>query len=248
MIEKDWYKNWFASPYYHQLYQNRNEKEALQFIAKLIAFLQPNITSKMIDIACGKGRHSKALADMGYDVTGIDLSSPSIADAKQFEHKKLHFVTHDMRLPFRSNYFDVAFNLFTSFGYFETQQEHDDALHTMAACIKNNGIFVLDYLNINLHENEEKNIQIKQIEDTIFHITKWNDEHYFYKRIQIETNKNDTLQELFTERVAKFNLPLFTTMLQQQNLFIENVFGDYLLNAFNETTSPRLIIVARKKN
>ena len=98
MAQPAWFKDWFNSHYYHLLYQHRDEEEANRFIHTLINYLQPQKGSKMVDIACGKGRHSKALADMGFDVTGIDLSLASIEFAKQDENEHLHFYQHDMRL------------------------------------------------------------------------------------------------------------------------------------------------------
>jgi len=89
---QQWFKDWFNSHYYHLLYQNRDEQEALDFIQKLIAHLNPMPAAKMLDVACGKGRHSKALADYGFDVTGIDLSEESIAEAKEQEADNLHFI------------------------------------------------------------------------------------------------------------------------------------------------------------
>ena len=121
MPDKAWYKDWFNSHYYHLLYQHRDEEEALLFINRLIQYLQPPKGSTMVDVACGKGRHSKALADMGFDVTGIDLSAASIEEAKQDEDEHLHFYQHDMRLPFWINYYHYAFNFFTSFGYFSSR-------------------------------------------------------------------------------------------------------------------------------
>ena len=106
MPVKDWYKDWFNSHYYHLLYQHRDEEEALEFIHTLIQYLKPPPSSTMVDIACGKGRHSKALAEMGFEVTGIDLSAASIDEALQDENERLHFYQHDMRLPFWINYFE----------------------------------------------------------------------------------------------------------------------------------------------
>jgi 2-polyprenyl-3-methyl-5-hydroxy-6-metoxy-1,4-benzoquinol methylase len=81
-MQKSWFKDWFNSHYYHLLYQHRDEEEALSFIQRLILHLHPSPGAKMLDVACGKGRHSKALADNGFDVTGIDLSEESIIEAK----------------------------------------------------------------------------------------------------------------------------------------------------------------------
>ena len=127
-----WYKDWFNSVFYHKLYFERDQKEAKEFIQRLIHFLEPQSNARMLDVACGRGRYSLILAEMGYDVTGIDISFDSIRYAKQFEKENLSFYQHDMRLPFWINYFDHAFNFFTSFGYFATRREHDDAMRTIA--------------------------------------------------------------------------------------------------------------------
>src|SRR5215207_10157301 len=130
--ENQWFRQWFDSPYYHQLYFNRDEQEATAFLNQLIDHLQPRPGSFMLDVASGRGRHSKILAAKGFDVTGIDLSISSINEAKKYESDNLHFFQHDMRLPFRINYFDIVFNLFTSFGYFGTERENDNVIRTMA--------------------------------------------------------------------------------------------------------------------
>ncbi len=56
-----WFKDWFNTPYYHQLYFKRDDKEAAAFIDKLIGYLKPPANAKMLDVACGKGRHSLQL-------------------------------------------------------------------------------------------------------------------------------------------------------------------------------------------
>ena len=86
-----WYKNWFGSPYYRLLYQNRDEQEAQAFVEKLIALLQPAAGSRMLDIACGEGRHARQLAGHGYDVVGIDISGECIQEAKAWEAPNLTF-------------------------------------------------------------------------------------------------------------------------------------------------------------
>src|SRR4051812_12049851 len=196
MAERSWFKDWFNSPYYHMLYQHRDDTEALNFIKKIIEFLRPKPNSTMLDVACGKGRHSKALADMGFDVTGIDLSPESIAEAKKYEAGNLHFFEHDMRLPFRINYYDYAFNLFTSFGYFKTDREHNNAIRTIASSIKNDGLLLIDYLNVRYAETQLKASDTKNVAGVVFHINKWHDEKHLYKQIQVE-DKGAPLQDLY---------------------------------------------------
>lgn len=246
MPDKAWYKDWFNSHYYHILYQYRDDDEALQFIHRLIQYLKPPPGSTMIDVACGKGRHSRVLADMGFDVTGIDLSAASINEAKKTEDDHLHFYQHDMRLPFWINYYQYAFNFFTSFGYFKTRREHDNAIRTIAQSLTVNGIFVIDYLNVHYEEERLQKLLTTTIEGVTFHITKWQDEEHFFKQIQVTDTENKTLKHLYTERVAKFSLGDFTDMLAYQGMQVQEVFGDYQLNRYDVKNSPRMIIVARK--
>jgi len=245
MPENAWFKDWFNSSYYHLLYQHRDETEATRFVQNIVTYLHPAANSTMLDIACGKGRHSKALADMGFDVTGIDLSPESIEEAKRSENDRLHFYVHDMRLPFRINYYHFAFNLFTSFGYFKTNREHHNAIRTMAGSLQNNGILVIDYLNVQYSEAVLKSNEVKSMGEVQFHINRWHDATHFYKQIAVAEN-NQPLQHLYTERVAKFSLADFTEMLSPQHMQVLNVFGDYDLGKYDAAQSPRLIIVAKK--
>ena len=247
MSDKAWYKDWFNSHYYHLLYQHRDDEEALQFIETLIRYLAPPKDCTMVDIACGKGRHSKALADMGFDVTGIDLSAASIAEAKKDEDEQLHFFQHDMRLPFWINYFCYAFNFFTSFGYFRTRREHDNAIRTIAQSLVPGGIFVIDYLNVHYSEERMEKSFTTTLEGITFHITKWQDAEHFFKQIQVTDEAHKTPQHLYTERVAKFSLGDFTEMLAFQGMQVQEVFGDYKLGRYDIQNSSRMIIVAKKK-
>lgn len=247
MPGKSWFKDWFNSDYYHLLYQHRDEQEAMAFIQALIVYLGPALGSTMVDVACGKGRHSKALADMGFDVTGIDLSAASIEEAQKDEGEHLHFYQHDMRLPFRINYFDFAFNFFTSFGYFRTRREHDNAIRTIAQSLKPGGIFVIDYLNVHYTEERLEKSFVTTMDGITFHITKWQDEYHFFKQIQVSDTASNAPKHLYTERVAKFSLGDFTDMLSYQGMQVQEVFGDYQLGHYDLRKSPRMIIVAKKK-
>ncbi|MFT3681496.1 MAG: class I SAM-dependent methyltransferase [Ferruginibacter sp.] len=245
MENAPWFKDWFNSPYYHQLYFNRDEREAAAFIDKLIDYLHPASGASMLDVACGKGRHSIHLAEKNFDVTGIDLSEDSIAEALQHETGNLHFYRHDMRLPFWINYFDFAFNFFTSFGYFNTRREHDNAIRTIAQSLKNNGCFVMDYLNVHYAEDHLVHQFDKEIDDINYFITKWFDETHFYKKIVVE---DERLKEplIYTEKVAKFSLGDFTEMFAYQGLQIQEVFGDYNFSSYDVKKSPRLLMIAKK--
>jgi len=242
---KPWFKDWFNSPYYHQLYFKRDKEEATKFINKLIEYLKPGKESLMLDVACGRGRHSRILAALGFDITGIDLAVESIKEAKKYETESLHFFVHDMRLPFWINYFDYAFNFFTSFGYFNTRREHDNSIRTIAQSIKPGGIFVLDYLNAHYAEDHLVHKSELKIDEVTYFITKWFDENHFYKKIIVE---DETLEKPIEhqEKVAKFSLGDFTEMLAYHQLQVQEVFGDYSFNSYHVRNSPRMVIISKK--
>jgi len=247
MAEKSWYIDWFNSPFYHKLYFERDEEEARSFICALVDQLQPAPGSRMLDVACGRGRHSKMLASLGFNVTGFDISPDSIAYAKQsVQDDNPDFYIHDMRLPFWGNYFDYAFNFFTSFGYFKTRREHDNAIRNISRSLKPGGTFVIDYLNVHYAEDHLIYSEEKKINDAVYSINRWHDEDHFYKKIMVN---DPSLKEPYncTEEVAKFSLGDFTDMLSFQAMQVKEVFGDYKLNPYDVKKTPRLIIIAEKK-
>ena len=132
----EWFETWFDSEYYHKLYKNRDDEEAEQFINNLITNLQLNSNSNILDLACGKGRHSIFLNNLGFKTVGVDLSPKSIAFARKFNNPNLHFEVRDMRKSFCKGQFDAIFNLFTSFGYFESKTENIEVLIAIENMLK----------------------------------------------------------------------------------------------------------------
>ena len=201
----------------------------------------------MLDVACGRGRHSIHLASKGFDVTGIDLSEDSIKEALKYETENLHFYQHDMRLPFWINYFDYAFNFFTSFGYFNTRREHDNSIRTIAQSLKQHGCFVLDYLNVHYAEDHLIHQSSKEIDGVNYIITKWFDETHFYKKIIVEDEEmEEPLQ--YTEKVTKFSLGDFTEMFAYHGLQIQEVFGDYNLGNYDIKEIAEVDCYCKKRN
>ena len=242
-MQRKWFQYWFNSPFYHILYSQRNDEEAEYLIDNLSAFLKPPANSRILDIACGRGRHSIYLNKKGYDVTGIDLSEQSIKYAQQFEQKNLHFFVHDMRKLAFINYFDIALNLFTSFGYFETEKEHVNALKSFRKGIKVDGTLVIDYFNTQKILKNLTNQEIKIVEGIEFHLHKFVSEGKIIKHINFE-HKAKTYA--FEERVQAFTLEDFQRMCVKSGLHIQNIFGSYGLDPYDEIKSDRLILVCTK--
>ncbi len=235
----EWFQNWFDTPYYHLLYDHRNENEAEFFMKNLIRFLDLKKGDKILDLPCGKGRHSLFLNTQGFDVTGADLSKNSINAAKNFGNENLKFTIHDMRDPLSGKY-KAIFNLFTSFGYFNDEQTNVKVLENFKNAILMNGHVVIDFLNIKKVEKElipEQKFTKNGIE---FHITKIIKNDFLIKDIYFNTND---MEHHFTEKVQCLTLEKMKEFAKIANFKVEHVFGDYNLSSFDEYHSERLILV-----
>lgn len=241
--KKEWFESWFDSPYYHVLYKERNEKEAQSLLDHLIHFLKPVPGATILDVACGKGRHSLYLYQKGFTVTGFDLSPENIEHNKQFENDRLSFFKHDMREVFRRNYFDYVFNLFSSFGYFEKENENAKTIFANAASLKPGGTLVLDYMNSLKVQNTLIPDQQKTIDGITFHISKKIEHGNVIKRVKFYDRGED---HEFFERVFLFSRKDFEKYFADAHLHVTDVFGDYELNPFDENKSDRLILIAKK--
>ena len=238
-----WYKEWFNTPYYHTLYKDRNDKEAQKFITNLSKVLNFNKHSKILDLACGKGRHSLYLNKLGYDVCGEDLSENSINYAKQFENSTLKFRVRNI-LDQENSHYDAVLNLFTSFGYFNTQKEDLKALENIKHNLKPDGIGVIDFMNCqkvikNLVQTEEK-----EINGILFQIRREIIDGFIQKHITFVT-ENKSFN--YTEKVKIITLIDFQKLFDKAGLTILNTFGNYNLEPFNVDTANRLILVFKKK-
>lgn len=171
--ERSWYEDWFNSPYYEILYHHRDDSEAQGFIDRLLVWLQPKMGALILDLACGKGRFARYLARKGFHVTGLDLSINSITQAREYEMENLAFFTHDMRLPYRINYFDCTFNFFTSFGYFDQERDDVRTLKSVALGLKKGGVFVLDFFNSTYVKSHFQGSQQKTIQGITFETNKY---------------------------------------------------------------------------
>jgi SAM-dependent methyltransferase len=242
---QNWFVSWFNSPYYHILYKDRDVSEAEAFVDKLANHMKAPTGSRALDLACGKGRHSVRLWKHGYDVIGIDLSTDSIAEAKLNEKEGLEFFEHDMRELYWNEYFDVVVNLFTSFGYFHNREDDQKTITSVADSLKNNGLFVLDFMNAvkvieNLVDYEEKTV-----DGVKFEITRSVEEDVIVKSIHVIDGE---VELDFEEQVDALKRVHFQDYLNQAGMTITTTFGDYQLNPFEEKTSDRLIIIAKKQS
>ena len=232
--------NWFNSDYYHILYKNRDKKEAEFFINNLIKKLKIKKKSKILDLACGVGRHSFYLNKKGMNVIGIDNSENNIKKAKKFENKFLKFKKKEMAEEYGQE-FDFIFNLFTSFGYIN-EKHNLNTFKSINNSLINHGILVIDYLNVFKLKEELVEKETKKIGNIIFNIKRSFKDNFIVKKIKIKDN-NEIFY--FEERVMELTKNDFQDYLKKFNFEILDVYGNYNLEKYHKN-SERLIMIIKK--
>jgi len=236
---ENWFSTWFDTPYYHILYKNRNDEEAQAFMDNITHYLNMPENGTILDLACGKGRHSIYLNKLGYNVTGVDLSENSIAIAKEYSNETLQFKTHDMREPMNETY-DAVFNLFTSFGYFDTHEDNIKTLKAIKESINEYGFGVIDFFNADFIIENLVAEETKEIDGIIFNIKRTVENKKIIKEIRFE-DKGESF--FFTEKVSAFTLADFEAMMEEAGIYLLEIFGDYKLRKFYKSQSERLILL-----
>ncbi len=244
MENKEWFAEWFDSPFYHKLYSNRDDQEAKRFVEHLVDFLALTPGQHVLDLACGKGRHSITLNACGLNVIGADLAPNSIAAAAQHSNETLSFVVHDMREVIPEKHFDVVMNLFTSFGYFDSTDDNKRVLNSIHDMLQPDGLLVIDFMNATRVINTLVKEETKEVEDTTFHISRRYDGTHIYKDIQFNDSGRDFH---FTERVQAITDQDFRALLEACSFELIRTFGDFELNPYAAASSDRLILIARKR-
>ncbi len=245
-MKSEWFKDWFNTEEYLNVYQHRNESDAEEHVKLILENINLSSGAKILDMACGAGRHAIILARKNFNITAVDLSESLLAIAKKNaddENLKLNFVHSDIRNFKSDDKFNLVLNLFTSFGYFESDEENFSVLRKAYDLLVDDGYFVLDFFNSyfleqNLVESSEENLGEVKI-----HQFRKIKENRVTKKIVI--TKNGGLSQ-FEESVRMFTKDELVNAIQIIGFDIYKTFGDFLGNEFEKFTSPRLIMICKK--
>jgi SAM-dependent methyltransferase len=239
--EADWFEEWFGEDYL-RIYQHRDESEAERAIDLIATHVPDRKIQTVLDLACGAGRHSKALCERWWTV-GLDLSAALLRVARR-DAPEAPYVRADMReLPFADESFDLVVNLFTSFGYFEDDREHARVLARVREAMKPRGTFVIDFLNasqvrrnlVPYDERVESGITIEQSRIIS------PDDRFVEKRIRLRERGRE-----YVERVRLLSAGDLERMLETAGFEVAHCFGDYTGASWSEN-SPRTILFASRK-
>lgn len=244
-FKKEWFEEWFDENYLH-VYAHRDDSDAGQLVNLILSEVNPQKNDLILDAACGSGRHARQFAEKGYRIFGVDLSLPLLRKAKKERKRGLfpQYIRADIRaMPFAVR-FDLILSLFTSFGYFQHDQENQQLLFDWAGLLKKNGQVVIDYLNPeyvieNLNPNSIRAFRGIQLEEK-----RWIEDNRVYKKIDIIRDKKCCT---FHESVRLYAMKEMRTMLSKAGIGIKKVYGSYQRHSFC-SASPRMIIIGEKIN
>lgn len=243
-----WFETWFNTPLYEKVYANRDENEAA-LLADFIESIIPAVQyPELLDLACGRGRHSLNMARRGYRVTGVDLAPQAIQTAREKAASEgltsVTFCTGDMREPLGGPY-NAILNLFTSFGYFEEDRENIRVLENVAALLKPGGVFIQDYLNPVFVENSLTAFEERTAGKITYQIERKIERGMVFKKI-LFPGAPDRGPAEFSERVKLYDSDWFRGHLQACGLTLSAVYGDYQGSPYNPLKSPRQLMVSQK--
>jgi SAM-dependent methyltransferase len=242
----EWFEEWFNSKEYLDVYQHRNESDAKLLFELIIANTEIPLQGKVLDLACGPGRHSILFARKGYNVTGIDLSENLLKVAEASSRKEklgIKFIRADLRHIELEDKFDLVINLFTSFGYFKGDEENFSIFKSASNFLKPCGYFVFDFLNSQFLETH----LVRESKEVRYH------ENIIQKR-RIEGDRvikdiiiqHNGVTKTFYESVKMYKRKELEKAIKENGLAIKKTFGDFIGSDFIEETSPRIIIIAQK--
>jgi SAM-dependent methyltransferase len=130
------------------IYADERLRTAADDVSRMLA-LAGAARPDVLDLCCGTGRHAVAFARLGCRVTGVDRTRFALERARVHAAEAgvtVEFVERDMREFTRPAGFDLVVNLFTSFGYFETQDDELRVLRHVHEALRPGGTFIIDVL------------------------------------------------------------------------------------------------------
>jgi SAM-dependent methyltransferase len=236
-----WYKEWFGQDYL-DLYAHRDEEEAETHVEFVLGRLGATAPGRVLDLACGAGRHQLALAHRGFQVVGVDLSITLLATSPISRGR----VAGDMRrLPFRDASFAWVLNFFTSFGYFETERENFRVLEEIVRLLQPGGRFMIDFLNSERVLAELKSKEMQSIAGREVAIERWYDKNTrrINKRMRLAGPAGRSTTYL--ESVRAYSSDEVTIGARWAGLEVDALHGDFTGESY-QRDSPRLIVVGHK--
>jgi SAM-dependent methyltransferase len=149
-IPDDWYEGFFEGVWLDHLALGPSQGWTEKQVAFLVDRLELGDGTRVLDAPCGRGRVAIPLAAHGCRVTGLDFSPRSLELARRDAETagvELELIERDIRQLDEVERFDVALNLYSSFGYFADQADDERVLAATARALVPGGVLVIDTIN-----------------------------------------------------------------------------------------------------
>lgn len=237
-----WYKHWFGTRYYTLLYGHRDEAEAAEWVRAILGRWNLAPEARVLDLACGRGRHVKHFVESGFDTTGVDISRESIEDARTLVPGAAFHVA-DMRTVVAREAFDGICCLFTSLGYFTTKQDDQLVFDAVAAALKPKGRFVLDFMNTEAVVRDLVPHEELHRDGVGFTIRRELVDDIIVKRIVVTDGDQ---QHQFEERVQALRPDELIAMAEAAGLVVERLTDGPAPVPFDPQRSDRFVLWAYK--
>lgn len=238
-----WFKKWFESPDYLTVYSHRDENDA----DRLTKLILDNVTlppgSKILDAGCGAGRHVLKFSEAGFKTFGFDLSINLLKQAKQNlikNGKEVNLFRSDVREAYVKKEFNMVLNLFTSFGYFDSDEENFLFIKNAVNFLLPEGYYVLDYFNKDYLENNLVKESEREVGKYIVKEERKIVEDRIVKHIVIRYN--GTKKE-FKESVKIYEPSTLIEIFSESGYTLHKLFGNYDGDDFNGLKSERFIAI-----
>lgn len=233
---------------YLYFYEDRiSEEQTKKEIDFLIKELELQKSTKILDLACGHGRHTNKLAELGYNITGVDINKGFLEIAKNDARKKklnTKFICGDMRKIEFKEEFDRLLLLFTSFGYFE-DEENFKVIKNVANALVQGGLFCFDTFNRDVFlKNFLPYIVIEKGDDLMIDRKTFDSftGRIYDKRIVIRNGRRK--DKPFFIRI--YNPNEIKELLSKAGLNIHNIYEGWDGKPFT-SNSRTMIIIAKKE-
>lgn len=219
-----------------------------------VSFLKETLRRGVtLDLCCGVGRHSIPLSHftfvVSYDLSKYFLHTLIVKSGREGRYENLNPIQGDMRrLPFKSESFDNVINFYTSFGYFN-DEENELVLREVSRILKPNGIFVLETVNAGWII---RNFRDRSRDETnSFYVLEERNLNWSRKKIRsnwvlIGKGEGKIRETIVEHRI--YDLNELKSLLSKVGLKVMDVFGSSGREEFHETRSSRILIVSQKSD
>lgn len=250
--EKEWWRTAFDKEWLQLFaYKTKDAPREARAIRTMLALPSQ---SKILDFGCGDGRIAVWLARLGFNIIGLDLSTPMLEAARKKAERanlSIRWTQMDMRDIGFSDEFDAIINISTSFGYFASEEDNIRTLHSAANALRRGGKLLLDLENVYNLSHMSRIYGARPAYQPVNRFRGWLEEATLFDpvshtvQMSLRFWRNERLIKEVRARYRVYSFLEISQMLKSCGFRIRNVYGDFQLRPYN-VDSVRMIVLSEK--